>query len=672
MAEYTASEKINISYNDIDIEEKLSCNDIQFRVDILQPEKSDRAIVRFVMPHSLQIEALHALNVSRMSGAKRALIHAAPGFGKTCLAAFASASFRRILFVAHREEILKQAEQTFRAVRLNSDTGIFAGDQKNITASMIFASVHTLGKLEYLCESYFAPDAFDYIVIDEIHHGVTRLYQNILHYFKPMFILGLTGTPERMDGRSVYELCHYQVPYELSIRDAIRRKVLVPFHYYGIFDKTDYSRLHLVKGRYDEKELNETYIGNVWRFELIVSNYRKMNSRCAIGFCCSRLHANMMADEFNRCGISAVSVCSNNDGTYAESRDNAIKRLRFGDLRVIFSVDILNEGVDIPEIDLVMFLRPTESPTVFLQQLGRGLRTAPGKEFLNVLDFIGNYHRAEIAPKILTCTADIETARTKQEIEAAMSSNISTKLDELVYPEQCTVELQPELINLFERMAHREKSISQKIYEEFERVSDELGHVPSRMELFEYMQDDVYTYCLNHPNQNPFRNYFDYLNEHGLLSAQEQKMSSLSNAALLIRTFESTSMTRSYKMPVLQSFCRGNDINMNVTIEEILDCWKAFYAEDMNWQDLPNVKSLEAFRAISDKEHIKRIMENPVHFLIKSSNGIFVKREGYAIALNLDFSECIQMPEMRTQIMDIIAYRTNCYYRRKYIENALT
>ena len=150
---------------------------------------------------------------------------------------------------------------------------------------MIFASVATLGRVEYLNENYFAPDYFTYVVIDEFHHAVNEQYQRIVDYFKPKFLLGLTATPERMDGKNIYEICDYNVPYEISLKEAINKGMLVPFHYYGIFDETDYSKLHIVRGRYDEKELNETYIGNVSRYELIYKYYCKY---------CSRQHAREM------------------------------------------------------------------------------------------------------------------------------------------------------------------------------------------------------------------------------------------------------------------------------------------------------------------------------------------------------------------------------------------
>lgn len=352
-------------------------------------------------PRGAQIEALYALEDSRAEGASKGLVQAATGVGKTYLAAFDSANYRRVLFVAHREEILKQAAVSFKNVRNSDDFGFFYGKQKDTDKSVIFASVATLGRSEYLTEEYFPADYFDYLVIDEFHHAVNAQYRRIVNYFTPQFMLGLTATPERMDGRSIYEICDYNVPYEISLKEAINKGMLVPFHYYGIYDETDYSGLHLVKGRYEERKLTEIYKDNSTRYDLIYKYYMKYRSRRALGFCCSRQHAEEMAKEFCKRGIASAAVYSDADGEFSEERDKAVEQLIKQEIRVIFSVDMFNEGLDIASLDMVMFLRPTDSPIVFLQQLGRGLRTYREKEYLNVLDFIGNYEKAGKAPLLL-------------------------------------------------------------------------------------------------------------------------------------------------------------------------------------------------------------------------------------------------------------------------------
>ena len=196
-----------------------------------QEDEQDTNVRMIYEPRGAQIEVLCALEATRAEGAKRALVQAATGVGKTCIAAFDSKSYARVLFVAHREEILNQAATTFHNIRNSDDYGFFRGADKCTDKSVIFASVMTLGKSEYLNDDYFARDYFDYIVIDEFHHAVNNPYRKIVDYFQPKFLLGLTATPERMDGRNIYEICDYNVPYELPLADAINKGLLVPFHY---------------------------------------------------------------------------------------------------------------------------------------------------------------------------------------------------------------------------------------------------------------------------------------------------------------------------------------------------------------------------------------------------------------------------------------------------------
>ena len=463
-------------------------------------ESEDTKVRLLYEPRGAQIEALCALEDTRAEGAKRALVQAATGVGKTYLAAFDSKSYERVLFVAHREEILKQAAVSFRNVRNSEDYGFFTGEEKSTDKSVIFASVATLGRSEYLSEKYFAPDYFQYLVIDEFHHAVNEQYQRIVKYFKPQFLLGLTATPERMDGRNIYELCDYNVPYEISLKDAINKGMLVPFHYYGIYDDTDYSGLHLIRGRYDEKELNETYIGNVHRHDLIYKYYCKYGSKKALGFCCSRAHAEEMAKEFCERGIPSAAVYSNANGTYSEEREKAIEKLKSGEIRVIFSVDMFNEGVDITSVDMVMFLRPTESPIVFLQQLGRGLRRSKGKEYLNVLDFIGNYEKAGRVRFLLT-------GRTLGKNE------YYNPADRSAFPDDCLIDFDMKLIDLFSEMDKKHLKVRDQIRNEYYRVKELLGRIPSRMDLFTYMDDDIYRVAITHSKDNPFKRYLDFRKE---------------------------------------------------------------------------------------------------------------------------------------------------------------
>ena len=618
----------------------------------IMEEPADTNVRVMYEPRGAQIEALCALEDTRNEGATKALVVAATGVGKTYLAAFDSAKFRRVLFVAHREEILKQAAISFRNVRNSEDFGFFMGSEKNTGKSVIFASVASLGKQSYLNEKYFKPDYFDYIVVDEFHHSVNNQYLRIVEYFKPKFLLGLTATPERMDGKNIYEICDYNVPYEISLKDAINKGMLVPFHYYGIYDDIDYSKIHIVRGKYDEKELNETYIGNVHRHDLIYKYYCKYGSKRALGFCCSRQHAEEMAEEFCKRGIPSVAVYSNADGVHSENREIAIEKLIKGKIKVIFSVDMFNEGVDIPSVDMVMFLRPTESPIVFLQQLGRGLRKSRGKEYLNVLDFIGNYEKAGRVRFLLT--------------GKAMSENeYYNPSDRSDFPDDCIVDFDMKLIDLFTEIDKKQLKFKDRIKNEYFRVKDLLGKSPSRMELFTYMEDEVYQLAMNHSKDNPFKKYLEYREELGELP-QEEKNIYQGIGREFINLIENTSMTKVYKMPVLMTFVRKDKVLMKVTEQQLLESWKEFFSTGTNWKDLEKNISFEKYKNMSDKEHIKKIIKMPVHFLQESGKGFFVKKDGVALALRKEMENVVANPIFVKEVKDVINYRVMDYYQRRY------
>ncbi len=628
------------------------------RYDESEKEQDPDTKVRMLFePRGAQIEALCALENARAEGAVKGLVQAATGVGKTYLAAFDSRRYDRVLFVAHREEILRQAAVSFRNVRHSDEYGFFDGKSKCTDKPLIFASVATLGSDQYLNDRYFRPDYFQYVIVDEFHHAVTDQYRRIVEYFKPEFLLGLTATPERMDGRSIYEICDYNVPYEISLKEAINKGMLVPFHYYGIYDDTDYSSLHVVRGRYDEKELNESYIGNVHRHEMIYKYYCKYASKRALGFCCSREHAEEMARDFSLRGIPAAAVYSGGQGEYAQERGVAVQKMNAGTLRVIFSVDMLNEGVDIASLDMVMFLRPTESPVVFLQQLGRGLRTFRGKQYLNVLDFIGNYEKA----------GRVRFYLTGQTVAAGRNAYIPAAAE---YPDDCLVDFDMRLIDLFEQMERKHRRMQDVLRDEYFRVKELLGHRPTRLELFTYMDADIYQMIISRSNLNPFRRYLEFLHELNELTPEETAVFQ-SIGREFIRLIETTNMSRVYKMPVLTAFYHDGQMRMAVTEEDLLISWKAFFGNGTNWKDLDRSLTYDEYRAIPDRDHIRKIMQMPVHFLQESGKGFFVKKEGCALALRDELAAVIRDPVFVGHVKDVIDYRTMDYYQRRYVETVV-
>ncbi len=359
-----------------------------------------------INPYPYQQEILDQLEAERtIRGSFRNLVVAATGTGKTVIAALDYRAFRkrdsrapsRLLFIAHREEILRQSLACFRGVLKDPNFGeLYAGGYQPASIDYLFTSVQTFHSQEL--SSRTSSDFYDYIIVDEFHHAAAPTYQKILSGYQPRILLGLTATPERMDGKSILEYFDNRVAAEIRLPEAIDRKLLCPFQYFGVSDTVDLADLKWTRGGYDRTELSRVYTlsGHVAnrRAEWIVQSLDKyvtdLHDVRGLGFCVSVEHAHFMTEVFCRNGIP--SLCLTGDSP-EEERRSAKQQLISGEVRMIFVVDIYNEGVDIPEINTVLFLRPTESLTIFLQQLGRGLRLAENKECLTVLDFVGQANR---------------------------------------------------------------------------------------------------------------------------------------------------------------------------------------------------------------------------------------------------------------------------------------
>ncbi len=353
-----------------------------------------------VQPFLHQEEMLEDLEAQRLKGFNHNLVVAATGTGKTVIAALdykrlceAAGRDLTLLFVAHRQEILKQAMRTYRDVMQDGAFGeLYVGEHKPSQWKHIFASVQSLSSLGI---EQLEPDFFDVVVIDEFHHAMAPTYRRLLDHLQPQQLLGLTATPERGDGVDVAkQFFGGRTASELRLWDALDADLLVPFHYFGVSDDVDLSQLEWKRGNYDTAQLNNLYTGNDARAAKVIRELRdKVSSTAqmrAIGFCVSVQHAHYMAEVFNRAGIVSVAVDGSTDDA---DRAAALERLRRREINCIFAVDLFNEGLDLPQVDTILMLRPTQSATIFLQQLGRGLRRAEGKAVLTVMDFIGQQRR---------------------------------------------------------------------------------------------------------------------------------------------------------------------------------------------------------------------------------------------------------------------------------------
>ena len=353
-----------------------------------------------IRPFDYQQEILERLQVEReVRNHWKNLVVAATGTGKTVMAAsdykaFAEKHERaRLLFVDHREEILRQSLQTFRQVLSDYNFGEkWYGGEEPANYEYVFASKDTLNnRLESLS---LPEDYYDYIVVDEVHHVAASSYRKIINHFRPKVLLGLTATPERMDGEDITQDFDGTISAEIRLDDALNKGLLAPFYYYGITDSVDYSEVAWDKGHYVASELSRIYSYNDARTAVILQSLQKYLTNIrdvrALCFCVDQQHAKYMASKFTLCGLKADVLTSEN----AQMRAPLYRRLKNKEINYLFVVDMFNEGVDIPEVDTILFLRPTESLTVFIQQFGRGLRKAEGKTHVNILDFVGN-SRAE-------------------------------------------------------------------------------------------------------------------------------------------------------------------------------------------------------------------------------------------------------------------------------------
>ncbi|MHA6697702.1 DEAD/DEAH box helicase [Chryseobacterium sp. A321] len=358
----------------------------------------DSQVLNFfdLKPYHYQKEILSKLQVERQThGRYRNLVVAATGTGKTMISAFDFKRFKsenpnaRLLFIAHRIEILRQALHTFRNILKDQNFGELLGDgYQPIYNENVFATIQSLTnkiKNNELSSTYY-----DYIVFDEVHHAEASSYQRVMQWMQPTILLGLTATPERADGKSILSNFDNQIAAEIRLPDALNNKLLTPFQYFALSDSVDLEHIKWVRGKYDPVELTKIYTSNDQRVRDIIDNLNKyckdLHDLTALGFCISVEHAKFMQQKFEIAGLKAGVLTSSN----SQDRIEILNAFKTKEINYLFVVDMFNEGVDIPQVDTVLFLRPTESLTIFLQQLGRGLRLYDGKESLTVLDFVGN------------------------------------------------------------------------------------------------------------------------------------------------------------------------------------------------------------------------------------------------------------------------------------------
>lgn len=482
-------------------------------------------------PHEIQKRALAELARTREEGNQAGLVVLATGLGKTWLSAFDSLAFgaARVLFVAHRREILFQALRTFRRIRPQANLGLYNATEKAADADVLFASIQTLGRVEHLRR--FNPKYFEYIVVDEFHHASARSYRKLIDYFQPSFLLGLTATPERTDGGDLLALCGENLVYRCDLAEGIRKGLLCPFHYFGIPDEVDYRNIPWRSGRFDEEILTQ-HVATRKRAVNVYEQYQAHKGQRTLAFCCSQHHADFMAGFFSEQGIQAAAVHS---GPHSAPRASTLKRLADGDVQVVFTVDMFNEGIDLPNIDTVMMLRPTESRIVWLQQFGRGLRISEGKDHLRVIDYIGN-HRTFLKPLVMV----LGCGTSDHDLAMALDSLQRGDVD---LPPGCEVTYSLEAIDILRALIRRPRT-DEALAFWYREFRENHGVRPTAAEAL-------------HEGYNPrsvkksYGSWLRFLGAMGDLSDTEQRVLDQADAGEFLEILEVTPMTRSFKMLTL-------------------------------------------------------------------------------------------------------------------------
>ena len=512
-------------------------------------------------PTEIQQRALAALAETRRAGYQRGLVVLATGLGKTWLAAFDAeqAGGRRVLFVAHREEILNQAAETFLRIRPTARVGFFMGQVRDIEVDILCASIQTLSRTAHL--ERFPPQHFDYLVIDEFHHAAAATYRRVINHFSPRFLLGLTATPDRTDQSDILALCDENLVFSQDLVAGINADLLVPFHYYGIFDsEVDYQAIPWRNGRFDPESLSSK-LATLGRSRHALAQWRQHAQHRTLAFCVSVRHAEFMAEQFGKAGIAAAAVYAGSP----LSRSEALSRLSTKQLAVVFSVDLFNEGVDLPEIDTVMMLRPTESKILFLQQLGRGLRRATGKDKLVVLDFVGNHQSFLHKPQaLLGIGANFKAlARFAEALERG----------QLQLPKGCYVNYDLQLINFLKSLD------SDGPRKEYEALKQTLGRRPT---LAEFYRAGASIPAM----RNQFGIWFGLVRETGDLADREGDV--LTKHAEFLREIEVTAMTKSFKMVLLEALLEIDGWRMPATLQAIAErSWQVMQRRRPLLADLP-------------------------------------------------------------------------------------
>ena len=602
-------------------------------------------------PHIIQEAALAQLELTREQGNRAGLVVLATGLGKTWLSAFDSLSFGRVLFVAHRQEILVQARRTFRRIRPDASMGLYTGNEKEPEVDILFASIQTLSRSQHLHQ--FLPDAFDYIVVDEFHHAHARTYRKFISYFQPQFLLALTATPERTDGGNLLQLCAENLVFRCDVLEGIKHALLCPFHYFGVPDNVDYAPIPWRNRKFDAELLTKNLATQI-RAQNVLEQYKDKAGQRTLAFCCSQKHADFMKDFFFKAGKRAASVHS---GQHSDPRAASLQLLATGQLDIIFSVDMFNEGLDLPAIDTVMMLRPTGSRILWLQQFGRGLRRAEGKEFLTVIDYIGNHRSFLLKP------ATLFQSMFGVKVGHAGLRKAFTQLqsEQLELPPGCRVNYELKAIDMLESLLRPTQAVDyiSDFYDDFLEEHD------MRPTASEVLHAGYNVHSLRQRQHYP--SWLDFVKHKGSLTKAQQHIMDTEELRSFLVSLEKTKMTKSYKMVVLQAMLTQNlfpgEISIAMLAQEVKRMLERSVTLRADWSG--SVDSLQAIQ--------KQLVKNPIPAWV---GGKGMGGHSYFSYENRTLRSTLLVPEevveaFQDLVQEIVDWRIADYLQKKLVTTEL-
>jgi superfamily II DNA or RNA helicase/HKD family nuclease len=587
-----------------------------------------------IAPNKMQQEALTALEKLQQDNKHKALLISATGTGKTYLSAFAvkKANPKRLLFLAHREQILKQACKTFAKIIPDIQYGILSANHKDFHKPYLFATINMLNKEENLTQ--FTPTHFDYIIIDETHRAGANSYLKILNYFQPQFLLGMTATPERTDGFDIYQLFDHNIAYEIRLNQAMQQNLLCPFHYFGITDIT-----------VDNQEINDNSTFNDLTTDARVTHI--INQSQYYGFSGERLHglifcsqieeAQILSQKFNERGFNTIALSGKDS---QETRTNAIHKLeqneRSTGLDYIFTVDIMNEGIDIPAINQIIMLRPTKSAIIFVQQLGRGLRKYPQKDYVVILDFIGNYQNNFMIPIALSG----DTSYNKDNIR-----HYVTEGNRFIFGSSTIHFDKVARQKIYQAIDSAKLSDTALLKNEYLQLKQKLGKIPSIFDFSQFGSIDILKFL------DKFKTYHNFLQKYD--KDYTIRFNTIQEEILYFISYRFDKGKRIHELIALKLLLK-NTPHLLIDIEQILT---TKYHQELTEQiKVSLIRNLTNLFTISNEQ-------------AKFSNCIFIKESDNDYIISDIFKSVLQDEKFYFQINEILDFalkRYQKYYQHKY------